>query len=90
MTIVGAQRAAAEYGSLLLLMNSGTDADLEQREIRALLDRQVDGIVYAVRVPPPGAARPPAAAAKRTPYCWTRAPPDRIGHTSCPTSSAVP
>ncbi len=48
LTIVGAQDAAAEHGSLLLLMNSGSDKDLELREIRALLDRRVDGIIYAV------------------------------------------
>ncbi len=29
------------------MVNSGDDADLENREIRALLDRRVDGIVYA-------------------------------------------
>ena len=46
-TILGAQDAAAEHGSLLLMVNSGDDADLENREIRALLDRRVDGIVYA-------------------------------------------
>ena len=47
LTILGAQDAAAEHGSLLLLMNSGTDPELEDREIRALLDRRVDGIIYA-------------------------------------------
>lgn len=46
-TILGAQDAAAEHGSLLLMMNTGNDPDLESREIQALLDRQVDGIVYA-------------------------------------------
>ena len=56
-TIVGAQDAAADYGSLLLLMNSGSDEELENREIQALRDRQVDGIVYAaeyhrILVPP--------------------------------------
>lgn len=45
--ILGAQDAAAEHGSLLLMMNSGSDPGLEDREIRALLDRQVDGIIYA-------------------------------------------
>jgi LacI family transcriptional regulator len=43
-SILGAQDAAAEQGSMILLMNSGSDPD---REIRALLDRQVDGIIYA-------------------------------------------
>jgi LacI family transcriptional regulator len=46
--ILGAQDAAAEAGSLLLLLNSGGDPDLEAREVEALLERQVDGIVYAI------------------------------------------
>jgi LacI family transcriptional regulator, galactose operon repressor len=45
--IVGAQDAAAEAGSLLVLINSDGDPELEEREIRALVERQVDGIVYA-------------------------------------------
>jgi len=45
--ILGAQEAAAEAGSLLVLLNSDGDPDLEEREVRALLERQVDGIVYA-------------------------------------------
>ena len=47
LTILGAQRAAAENGSLLMFMNSGLDPELEEREVRALLDRRVDGIIYA-------------------------------------------
>ena len=47
LTILGAQRAAADNGSLLLFMNSGLDPELEEREIRALLDRRIDGIIYA-------------------------------------------
>jgi LacI family transcriptional regulator len=47
MMILGAQRAAGEVGSLMMLMNSHSEPDLEAREIRALLDHQVDGIVYA-------------------------------------------
>ncbi len=47
LTILGAQRAAAENGSMLMFMNSGLDPDLEEREIRALLDRRVDGIIFA-------------------------------------------
>src|SRR5689334_9164071 len=63
--IVGAQDAAAEAGCLLVLLNSGGDPDLEEREIEALLDRQVDGIVYAsfyhrVANPPPNLAQGPA------------------------------
>ncbi len=42
-TIVGAQDAAADYGSLLLLMNSGSDEELENREIQALRDRRSTG-----------------------------------------------
>lgn len=45
--ILGAQKAAAEHDSLLLLMNTENENDLADREIRALIDRQVDGIVYA-------------------------------------------
>ncbi len=45
--IVGAQDAAAEAGFLLLLLTSGGDPDLEDRELEALIDRQVDGVVYA-------------------------------------------
>ncbi|SDP47501.1 transcriptional regulator, LacI family [Nakamurella panacisegetis] len=45
--ILGAQDAAAEAGSLLLLLSSGGNTDLEDVEVRALIDRQVDGIIYA-------------------------------------------
>lgn len=45
--IVGAQAAAEQAGSLLLLLDSGGDPDLEEREVEALRERQVDGIVYA-------------------------------------------
>ena len=63
--IVGAQDAAAEAGCLLVLLNSGGDPELEAREIDALLERQVDGIVYAlfyhqVVDPPKGLSRGPA------------------------------
>lgn len=60
-TILGAQEAAAEHGSLLILMNSGSDPELEQRQIQALIDHQVDGIVYAaehhVVIQPPDALK---------------------------------
>ena len=46
--ILGAQDAADEAGSLLVLLNSGGDPELEEREVQALLERQVDGIVYAL------------------------------------------
>ncbi len=45
--ILGAQDAAAEVGSLLVLLSSGGDAELEDRELEALVDRQVDGVIYA-------------------------------------------
>ena len=45
--ILGAQDAAAAVGSLLLLLSSGGDPELEDRELQALVDRQVDGVVYA-------------------------------------------
>ncbi len=47
LLISGAQDAAAEHGSLLMMMNSDRDPELADREVRALLDRQVDGIIYA-------------------------------------------
>ena len=46
--ILGAQDAAEEAGSMLLLLNSGGDPDLEEREVEVLRERQVDGIVYAL------------------------------------------
>jgi LacI family transcriptional regulator len=48
MMILGAQQAATEIGSLLMLMSTYSEPELEAREIRALLDRRVDGIVYAI------------------------------------------
>jgi len=59
--ILGAQDAAAEHGNLLLLMNSDRDPGLEEREIRALQERQVDGIIFASEyhrvITPPDALR---------------------------------
>ncbi|MFE4081682.1 LacI family DNA-binding transcriptional regulator [Paenarthrobacter sp. YIM B13468] len=43
----GAQDAASELGYLLMVVNSGLDNELERREIRALKQHQVDGIIYA-------------------------------------------
>jgi LacI family transcriptional regulator len=56
--ILGAQEAAAAEGWLLLLLNSGGDPELERQEIQTLLQRQVDGLLYAamyhqVVTPPP-------------------------------------
>jgi len=45
--VLGAQEAAAEHDWVLMVVNSNMDTDLENREIRALLQHQVDGIVYA-------------------------------------------
>lgn len=63
--ILGAQDEAAEAGSLLVLLNSGGDRELEEREVDALLERQVDGIVYAlfyhrIITPPTNLAKGPA------------------------------
>jgi len=45
--IQGAQDAAHEQQRLIMLMNSGTDASIEDQEIGTLLSRQVDGIIFA-------------------------------------------
>ncbi len=43
----GVEQAAAERGLTLLLANSAEDADREQRAVRTLLDRRVDGLILA-------------------------------------------
>jgi len=45
--ILGAQEAAAAAGLVLLLVNTSGDAELERTSIEMLLQRQVDGVVYA-------------------------------------------
>ena len=45
--ILGAQEAASAKGWVVMLLNSGGDPDLEDREINALLQHQVDGVLYA-------------------------------------------
>lgn len=45
--IQGAQDVARSRDSIVLLTNSGYDRELERREVRALLDRRVDGVLYA-------------------------------------------
>ena len=45
--ILGAQEAAAKVGWVLMLVNTSRDPALEEREIRSLLERQVDGFLYA-------------------------------------------
>ncbi|HUX70521.1 MAG TPA: LacI family DNA-binding transcriptional regulator [Cellulomonadaceae bacterium] len=45
--ILGAQDVVRTHDAVLLVTNTAYDAELEQREIRALLDRHVDGVLYA-------------------------------------------
>jgi LacI family transcriptional regulator len=45
--VLGAQEAASKHGLLLLMVSTGRDPDLERREIDLLLQRQVDGVIYA-------------------------------------------
>lgn len=45
--VLGAQDAAREQQRLLMLMNSGRDANVEDQEIGVLLSRQVEGIIFA-------------------------------------------
>jgi LacI family transcriptional regulator len=45
--ILGAQEAASKAGWLMMLVNTGLDVDFEAAEIQALLQRQIDGFVYA-------------------------------------------
>lgn len=46
-TIQGAQDAAWKRDRLMLVVNTGGDSELEKRAVGLLIDRQVDGIVYA-------------------------------------------
>jgi LacI family transcriptional regulator len=45
--VQGAQDAAREQQRLLMLMNSGRDASIEDEEIGILLSRQVEGVIFA-------------------------------------------
>ncbi len=45
--ILGAQDVVRTHDAVLLVTNTAYDVELEQREIRALLDRRVDGVLYA-------------------------------------------
>jgi LacI family transcriptional regulator len=86
LTIVGAQDAAAEQGYLLMLMTSGKDSALEDREIRALQDQQVDGLIYAAeyyRVVPM-----PQHSANHLRCSSMRQPPTNEFRLSCPTRRA--
>lgn len=45
--ILGAQETAARLGWVVMLYSTGDDAQLEQREIMALHEHRVDGVLYA-------------------------------------------
>jgi len=45
--IQGAQDVAWEAGYVLMLVNTGRTEDLQRRAVQALLERQVDGVVFA-------------------------------------------
>lgn len=45
--ILGAQEAASRHGWLLIIMTTGNVRDVEEREISAIWQHQVDGVVYA-------------------------------------------
>ncbi|TDO46246.1 LacI family transcriptional regulator [Kribbella sp. VKM Ac-2527] len=45
--ILGAQRAAQEHGYMIVLFNTEDDPVVEERELQALTDYQVDGVIYA-------------------------------------------
>lgn len=45
--IRGAQDAAWAYGKLLLIVNIGSDAVAKEKAVEMMLERQVDGILYA-------------------------------------------
>lgn len=45
--ILGAHEAASKQGWLVVLVNTGCDAEWEAREIEALKQRRVDGFLYA-------------------------------------------
>jgi LacI family transcriptional regulator len=45
--ILGAQETASRHGWVLMVMTTGGDAGVEQREIKTLLQHRVDGVLYA-------------------------------------------
>ncbi len=45
--ILGAQKAAWEAGFVLMLVSTGADERLERESLQSLIDRQVDGLIYA-------------------------------------------
>jgi LacI family transcriptional regulator len=63
--VQGAQDAAWKVGKVLLMINTGGDPAVEHRAVEAMLDRQVDGLVYAAMYhrlidPPPALREVPA------------------------------
>lgn len=59
--VQGAQDAAWQAGKVLVIVNTGSDASVEHKAIEAMLQRQVDGLVYATMyhelIEPPSALR---------------------------------
>ena len=47
--LLGAQDVAWPVGRLLLLVNSNRDRDVERTSVRMLIDRRVDGLMYAAQ-----------------------------------------
>src|SRR5258708_12332634 len=45
--IKGAQDEALAHGKLLLIINTGSDATVKETAIEMMLERQVEGIIYA-------------------------------------------
>lgn len=56
--IQGAQDAAWAHGKMLLVINTGSNAALEHAALEMLLERQVDGIIYATMYHRPVIAEP--------------------------------
>ncbi|MFI5915775.1 LacI family DNA-binding transcriptional regulator [Dactylosporangium sp. NPDC051541] len=45
--ILGAQETASAHGWVVLLLNTGGEAELEERAINAIFQYQIDGVLYA-------------------------------------------
>ena len=62
--IQGAQDAAWAYTKMLLVINTGNNRDIERAALKMMLERRVEGLIYAtmyhrVLVPPPAQAQVP-------------------------------
>jgi LacI family transcriptional regulator len=79
--IQGAQDAAWERGKLLVLVSTGGDPLVEARALATLVDRRVDGVVYA---PPARRGGAPAPTGRRS--CAPR-PASPARASRCPTSA---